>query len=75
MSSPAIAEVAIGGADLASLRERQARLLLDIEVVKAEIRRGSATTIGDIVALLDVVLDHETDLAYTSPITAQLITP
>ena len=59
----AIAEVEIGSADLASLRERQARLLLDIEAVTAEIRRASATTIGDIVALLDVVLDHETDLA------------
>jgi len=59
----AIAEVGIGSADLGSLRERQARLLLDIEAVIAEIRRVSPTTIGDIVALLDMVLDHETDLA------------
>jgi hypothetical protein len=59
----AIAEVGIQSADLASLRERQARLLLDIEAVIAEIRRASAMTIGDIVALLDIVLDHETDLA------------
>ena len=59
----AIAEVGIGSADLASLRERQARLLLDIEAVIAELRRVSPTTIGDIVALLDMVLDHETDLA------------
>ena len=59
----AIAEVGIGSADLASLRERQARLLLDIEAVIADIRRASATTIGDIVALLDIMLDHETDLA------------
>ena len=60
----AIAEVEIRSADLASLRERQARLLLDIQAVTAEIRRASATTIEDIIALLDVVLDHETDLAY-----------
>jgi hypothetical protein len=60
----AIAEVEIGSADLASLRELQARLLLDIQAVTAEIRCASATTIGDIIALLDVVLDHETDLAY-----------
>ena len=59
----AIAEVGIQSADLASLRERQARLLLDIEAVIAEIRRASAMTIGDIVALLDIVLDHETGLA------------
>ena len=59
----AIAEVGIQSADLASLREQQARLLLDIEAVIAEIRRASAMTIGDIVAVLDIVLDHETDLA------------
>jgi len=59
----AITEVGIGSTALASLRERQARLLLDIEAVIAEIRRASLTTTGDIVALLDVVLDHETDLA------------
>ena len=60
----AITEVGIGSDDVGSLRERQARLLLDIEAVIAEIRRGSPTTIRDIVALLDIVLDHETDLAY-----------
>jgi hypothetical protein len=59
----AIDEAEIRSANLASLRERQARLLLDIEAVIAEIRRASAMTIGDIVALLDIVLDHETDLA------------
>ena len=59
----AIAEVGIGSAALASLRMRQARLLLDIEAVIAEIPRASATTIGDIIALLDIMLDHETDLA------------
>lgn len=59
----AIAEVGIGTANLGSLRERQSRLLLDIEAVLAQIRRASPTTIRDILALLDIVLDHETDLA------------
>jgi hypothetical protein len=77
----AIAEVGIGSADLASMRKRQAKLLLDIEALKAEIRRALPTTIEDIIALLDVVLDHETDLAcdianngsIDYPITAQLL--
>ena len=77
----AIAEVGIRSTDLASLRARQARLLLDIEAVIAQIRRASAMTIGDIVALLDIVLDHETDLAcdiandgsIDYPMTAQIL--
>jgi hypothetical protein len=59
----AIAEIGLEGAELVSMRERQARLLLDIEALTAEIRRESPATIEDIVALLDLVLDHETDLA------------
>ena len=59
----AIAEAGIGSADLASLRERQARLLLEIEALTADIRRISPTTIEEIFALLDLVLEHETDLA------------
>ena len=58
-----IAVSGIGSADLASLRERQARLLLEIEDLTAEIRCASPTTTEDIFALLDVVLEHETDLA------------
>ena len=77
----AIAQVGIESADLVPMRERQARLLLDIEALTAEIRRASATTIGDILALLDLVLDHETDLAcdiahygpIDYPMTAQLV--
>jgi hypothetical protein len=77
----AIPEVGIESADLTRMRERQARLLLDIEALKAEIRRASATTIEDVVALLDLVLDHETDLAgdiaeygpIDYPLTAQLL--
>ena len=77
----AIEEVGIESADLAAMRERQERLLLDIEVLKAEIRQASPTTIEDVVALLDLVLDHETDLAcdianygpIDYPMTAQLL--
>ena len=53
----------IGGADLAPMRERQARLLLEISAIVAEIRDAPATTIEDFVALLDVALEHEIDLA------------
>jgi ABC-type transporter Mla subunit MlaD len=50
-------------ADLASMRERQARLLLDINSLVAEIRDAPATTLQDFCALLDVALEHEVDLA------------
>ena len=63
----AIAERRIGSAELSSMRERQARLLLEIEALTAEIRRASPKTIEDIVALLDVVLEHDTDLAERIP--------
>ena len=53
----------IGQADLASMRERQARLLLEINSVVAAIRDAPATTIEDFLALLDVALEHELDLA------------
>jgi hypothetical protein len=45
------------------MRERQARLLLDINSVVAEIRDAPATTLEDFCALLDVALEHEVDLA------------
>ena len=50
-------------ADLAPMRERQARLLLDINSLVAEIRDAPATTMEDFCALLDVALEHEVDLA------------
>ncbi len=50
-------------ADLAPMRERQARLLLDINSLVAEIRDAPATTLEDFCALLDVALEHEIDLA------------
>src|SRR5215472_10789346 len=59
----AIGGIGLESADLMPMRERQARLLLDIEALTAEIRRASPTTVEDVVALLDLVLDHETDLA------------
>ena len=50
-------------ADLAPMRERQARLLIDIDSLVAEIRDAPATTLEDFCALLDVALEHEVDLA------------
>ena len=59
----AIDRPGIGGADLAPMRERQARLLLEINALVAEIQDAPATTTEDFVALLDVALEHELDLA------------
>ena len=50
-------------AGLAPMRERQARLLLEINSLVAEIPDASATAIEDFLALLDVALEHELDLA------------
>ena len=50
-------------ADLAPMRERQARLLIEIDALVAEIRDAPATTTEDFLALLDVALEHELDLA------------
>jgi hypothetical protein len=51
------------GANVALMRERQARLLREINAVVAEIRDAPATTLEDYLALLDVALEHEVDLA------------
>ena len=53
----------IGGADLALLRERQAKLLLAINALVLEIAEAPANTLEDYLALLDVALEHETDFA------------
>lgn len=58
-----IEEARNGGADVTLLRDRQARLLLHISVVVAEIRNAPATTLHDHLALLDVAIEHEIDLA------------
>lgn len=52
-----------GGADVTLLRDRQARLLLDISAVVAGIREAPATTLRDHLALFDVAIEHEIDLA------------
>jgi hypothetical protein len=52
-----------GGADLPQLREKQAKLLLEINAVVAEIRKAPAHSVEDYLALLDVALEHEIDLA------------
>ncbi len=59
----AIDRAGVAGADLTSMREQQARLLLEINAVVAAIRDAPATTLEDFIALLDVVLEHELDLA------------
>lgn len=59
----AIEQADSGGADVALLRKRQARLLLDINIVVSEICQAPASTFEDWLALLDVALDHEIDLA------------
>jgi len=59
----AIDEARIAGTDLSSMRERQINLLLEIGALVAEIRDAPATTAEDFIALLDVALEHELDLA------------
>lgn len=51
------------GADVTLLRDRQARLLLEISAVVAEIRDAPIATLYDHLALLDVAIEHETDLS------------
>jgi hypothetical protein len=45
------------------MRAEQARLLLQINTLVTEIRDAPATTTEDFLALLDVALEHELDLA------------
>ena len=51
------------GADLEPMREGQMRLLLQINALVYEIRDAPATTTEDFLALLDVAIEHELDLA------------
>jgi hypothetical protein len=50
-------------AEVAHMLERQQSLLLEISSLVNKIRDAPATTIEDFVALLDVALEHELDLA------------
>ena len=59
----AIDEARTAGTDLAPMRQRQIELLLEITSIVAEIRDAPATTTEDFMALLDVALEHELDLA------------
>ena len=59
----AINEARTEGTDLAPLRQRQIELLLEITSIVAEMRDAPATTTEDFIALLDVALEHELDLA------------
>ena len=59
----AINEARTEGTDLAPLRQRQIELLLEITSIVAEMRDAPATTAEDFIALLDVALEHELDLA------------
>jgi hypothetical protein len=59
----AIDEARPAGTDLAPMRQRQIELLLEITSIVAEIRDAPATTTEDFMALLDVALEHELDLA------------
>jgi hypothetical protein len=58
-----IQEAGVDTASVESMRERQAWLLLEISAVVAEIREAPATTLEDYLALLDVAIEHEVDLA------------
>jgi hypothetical protein len=51
------------GADLEPMREGQMRLLLQINALVYQIRDAPATTTEDFLALLDVAIEHELDLA------------
>ena len=59
----AIDEARTAGTDLAPMRQRQTELLLEITSIVAEIGEAPATTTEDFIALLDVALEHELDLA------------
>ena len=52
----AIHEDRAAGTDLAPMRQRQIKLLLEITSIVAEIRDAPATTTEDFIALLDVAL-------------------
>jgi hypothetical protein len=59
----AIARARDAGADVKLLRDRQARLFLEISAVVAAIRDAPAATMYDYLALLDVAIEHEIDLS------------
>jgi hypothetical protein len=59
----AIDRVKMEGGEWDPMRAQQGRLLFEISGLVAAIQNAPATTIEDFIALLDVALDHELDLA------------
>ena len=59
----AIHQAKVAGVDSEPARRRQAKLLLEIDSLVVAIRNAPATTIEDFIALIDVALEHELDLA------------
>jgi hypothetical protein len=59
----AIDRAKMEGGDWAAMRAQQGRLLLEIGGLVAAIQNAPATTLEDFIALLDVALEHELDLA------------
>jgi hypothetical protein len=59
----AISQAGSNGAELGPMRERQAELLLEISCLVEAIQDAPAETAQDFLALLDVALEHELDLA------------
>jgi len=59
----AIAEARSEGTEVAPMQQRQIELLLEISSIVAEMRDAPASTTEDFIALLDVALEHELDLA------------
>jgi hypothetical protein len=59
----AITEARGEGTEVAPMQQRQIELLLEIGSSVAEMRDAPATTTEDFIALLDVALEHELDLA------------
>ena len=57
----AIGEAQAGGADVTLLRDRQARLLVQISSIVAQIRNAPAITLQHYLALLDVAIEHQID--------------
>ncbi len=59
----AIEEAKTDGSDPEPMRQEQAKLLLEINALVGAMQDAPATKIDDLVALLDVALEHELDLA------------
>jgi hypothetical protein len=59
----AIERAKLDGRDPEPMRQQQAKMLLKINTLVNAIQHAAVTKISDLVALLDVALEHELDLA------------